>query len=79
MGDYVCLFQVLVWDELDEVNKVEQGFCFANSFAQTAEWLEKTLYGNNLLEIQHLELFDTCPVVELEVWNALKKSLEESE
>ena len=79
MGDYVCLFKVLVWDELEEVNKIEQGFCFANSFAQAAEWLEKTLYGDSLLEIQHLELFDTCPVIELEVWNALKKDLEGNE
>lgn len=42
MGDYVCLFKVLVWDELDKENKVEQGFCFANTFAEAAEWLEKT-------------------------------------
>lgn len=76
MGDYICLFKVLVWDELEEVNKVEQGFCFANTFTQAVEWLENTLYGDNLMEIQHLELFDTCPVVNIEVWNALKKDLE---
>lgn len=75
MGDYICLFKVLVWNELDKENKVEQGFCFASSFAQAAEWLEKTLYGDDLMEIQHLELFDTCPIVELDIWNALKKEL----
>lgn len=79
MRDYICLFKVLAWDEFEKANKVEQGFCFANSFAQAAEWLEKTLYGENLMEIQHLELLDTCPVVDAEVWNALKKNLEESE
>ena len=78
MGDYICLFKVLVWDELEEVNKIEQGFCFASTFAQAAGWLEKVLYRDNLLEIQHLERFDTCPVIELEVWNALKKDLEGS-
>lgn len=76
MGEYICLFKVLAWDELEEVNKVEQGFCFANTFAQAAELLEKTLYGDNLMEIQYLELLDTCPVVDAEVWNALKKDLE---
>ena len=78
MGEYVCLFKVLVWDELEEVSKVEQGLCLVNSFAQAAEWLEKTLYGDNLMEIQHLELFETCTVVDIEVWDALKKDLEGS-
>lgn len=79
MGNYICLFKVLVWDELEGANKVEQGFCFANSFAKAAEWLEKVLYGEDLVEIQHLELLDTCPIINAEVWNSLKKSLEESE
>lgn len=79
MREYICLFKVLAWDDIEGINKVEQGFCFANTFAEAAEWLEKTLYGENLMEIQHLELLDTCPVVDAEVWNALKKNLEESE
>lgn len=75
MGEYICLFKVLMWDDIEGTNKVEQGLCFANSFAQAAEWLEKTLYGDHLIEIQHLELFDTCPIFTEETWNIMRKEL----
>lgn len=75
--NYICLFRVLVFDEVIEQNKVEHGFCFTNDFSSAAWYLEHNLYGDNLLEIQHMELFDTCPVISAEAWEHLKKSLEE--
>lgn len=77
MGDYICMFKVLVYDTITEENVVEHGMCFADSFASAAAYLEKTLYGEELIEIQHLELFDTCPVFSAETWNTMKKELSE--
>lgn len=79
MGEYICLFKVLVWNEITEENVVEHGMIPVNNFAEAASYLENTLYGSELLEIQHLELFDTCPVFSEGLWNAIKAKLEDTE
>lgn len=73
---YVCLFKVLYWNDVTNQNEEECGFCFAESFAGATEYLEKDLYGDDLMEIRHLELFDTCPTVTPETWAVMKKDLE---
>lgn len=73
---YVCLFKVLYWNDVTNQNEEECGFCFAESFAEATEYLERDLYGDDLMEIRHLELFDTCPAVTPETWAAMKKDLE---
>lgn len=75
--NYVCLFKVLYWNDAVGANVEECGFCLAESFTQVTEYLEKHLYGDDLMEIRHIELFDTCPTVSPETWEKMKKDLEE--
>lgn len=75
-GAYVCLFKVLYNDPHGK-NVEECGFCFADTFAGASEYLEKELYGNDLMEIRHLELLDTGPILSAETWEAMRKELNE--
>ena len=77
MKDYICLFKVIYYNEIDNKNKEECGFCFADSFVDATAYLEKTLYGLNLMEITHMELLDVSPVLSNDVWEAMRKELSE--
>ena len=76
-GDYICLFKVLYIDT-EGKNIEECGFCLADSFVEAVRYLEEKLYGQNLIEIHHLELLDTCPVLSKEAWNKMKEELNRS-
>ena len=76
MKDYICLFKVL-YNNDDNENIEECGFCFADSFTEAVKYLEEELYRCVLVEIRHIELFDTCPTVSKETWEAMKKELNE--
>lgn len=71
----IVLFKVLYYDEVSGDSKTECGFTFADDFIKAAEYLERHLYGDNLMQILHLELFDTCPVLSEELWTAMRKEL----
>ena len=72
--NYIALFKVLFNDS--NGNDVEEcGFCFADSFADVTKYLEEALYGNDLIEIRHIELIEACPIVSAETWETLRKEL----
>lgn len=73
-GAYICLFKV-IYNDPNGKNVEECGFCFADTFAGAAEYLEKELYGDDLMEIRHLELLDNCPVVSPETWTKMREEL----
>lgn len=72
-GTYICLYSVIYSN--DGQNQEDFGMIFANSFANAAEYLEKVLYGEDLVEITHMELLDTCPIFTKETWEIMKKEL----
>lgn len=73
-GTYICLYSVIYHDDSGE-NKEDFGMIFADSFASAAEYLEKVLYGEDLIEITHMELLDTCPIFTKETWDIMRKEL----
>ena len=75
-GAYVCLFKVL-YNDVNGHNVEECGFCFADTFAGAAKYLEDELYRDDLMEIRHIELLDTCPVLSVETWEKMRKELNE--
>jgi hypothetical protein len=77
MKDYICLFKVLCNND-DNENVEECGFCFANSFTEAVKYLEEELYKSDLIEIHHIELLDTCPILSKEVWEIIRKVLNEA-
>lgn len=74
-GDYICLFRVIYYT--DERNMEEYGFCLADSFTDAVKYLENELYGKDLIEITHMELLDTCPVLSKDTWDRVRKELNE--
>lgn len=75
--NYIALFKVL-YNDTEGHNVEECGFCFADSFTDAVKYLEERLYGEDLIEIRHLELIETCPAVSLETWTAMQKELREA-
>ena len=74
--NYIALFKVLYNDAND--NEVEEcGFCFADSFVDVTKYLEESLYGGDLIEIRHIELIESCPTLSKETWEAMQKELRE--
>lgn len=73
--NYICLYSVIYYNDVSGENKEDFGMIFADSFAGAAEYLEKVLYGEDLIEITHMELLDTCPVFTKETWETMKKEL----
>ena len=72
--DYIAFFKVLC--NSPEGEEVEDcGFCFADSFVDVVKYLEDTLYGNDLIEIRHIELIEASPTVSAETWETLRKEL----
>lgn len=71
---YICLYSV-IYNDHEGNNKADYGMIFANSFADAANYLEEVLYGEDLIEITHMELLDTCPIFTKETWETMKKEL----
>ena len=73
-GTYICLYSVIYNNDSGQ-NQEDFGMIFADSFANAAEYLEKVLYGEDLVEITHMELLDTCPIFTKETWDTMRKEL----
>ena len=76
---FICLFEVQYFDEVNIETKNECGMIFTDSFENAAHYLEREIYGDNLLKITHLELLDTSPVFSKGLWNKMRKELMRNE
>lgn len=75
--NYIALFKVLYNDA--NGNDIEEcGFCFADSFTDVVKYLEESLYKEDLIEIRHIELCETCPILSEETWKVMQKELREA-
>ena len=75
--NYIALFKVL-YNNSDGNDVEECGFCFADSFTEGTRYLEEQLYKEDLIEIRHIELCETCPIVSSDTWGAMQKELREA-
>lgn len=75
--NYIALFKVL-YNDPDGKEVEECGFCFADSFTEVTRYLEEQLYKEDLIEIRHIELCETCPILSAETWGAMQKELREA-
>lgn len=76
MKPYVCLYAVEYYDG-SETHKTEYGLVYANDFADAMHQLEHDLYGNDLMKVTHMELFESSAVFSKEVFDRLRTELEE--
>lgn len=75
MKSYVCLFQVECI--FNGVSKEEYGLIYADNFCDAMEQLENEMYGNDLIQINRMELFDTAALFTKDVYLLLQRQLSE--
>lgn len=75
--DFVCMYKCTVYFEGEESSHVECGMFQTSSLTAAVDYLENVVYGGDLLEINHLELFDALPIFSENTWNLIKEELNE--
>lgn len=76
MKNYVCLFSV-EYINIDNETKTEYGLIYADDFRDAMNQLEGHIYGDDLVKINSMELFDTAAVFTKEVFNLIHKEIEQ--
>ncbi len=76
MKNYTCLYSI---EYLDSNNNVKTGYglLYVDNFVEAVTQLEEDLYGNDLIKINEIELFDTSAYFTKEVYALVKKELEQ--
>lgn len=73
---YTCIYSVIYLNE-EGLNEKANGITFADSFADVANQLETEIFGNDLISIINIELYDVCPIFSDEIINLIRKELNE--
>ena len=76
MKNYVCLFSV-EYVNIDNETKTEYGLIYADDFRDAMNQLEGHIYGDDLVKINSMELFDTSAVFTKEVFDLVHKEIEQ--
>lgn len=76
MKNYVCLFSVDYID-IENETKTEYGLIYADDFRDAMNQLEGHIYGDDLVKINSMELFDTSAVFTKEVFDLVHKEIEQ--
>ena len=75
MKKYICLYS-LETDNCGGKIYTEYGFLYADSFSDAVNQLESYLYGNNIVQINELILYDTVFTVSKDLYEEVKQELE---
>ena len=59
LAKYACVYKVEYYDDSEQTNKIEGGLIYADNFTHATHILEDEIYGNDLINILHMELFET--------------------
>lgn len=76
MKPFVCLYSVEYMD-IEENIKLDYGLIYADNFTDAVDQLEHYLYGEDLVKITSMELFDTCAAFSEETFKLVRKELTE--
>lgn len=76
MKAFTCLFKI-EYINADGGLSIECGMIPANDFRDAINQLEGSLYGNDLIKIHSMELFDTSPTFPAEMFDTLHAHLED--
>lgn len=77
MKNYICMYSV-IYINADGEQQTDYGMIFADSFVDGVDQLERVLYGEDLVSIAHMELIETCPIFSKELWEQMRKELNNS-
>lgn len=73
---YVCVYSVIYLNE-EGVNERGNGITFVDNFADAAHQLETEIFGEDLISIINIELYDVCPLFSDDTINLIRKELNE--
>lgn len=76
MKPFVCLYSVEYMDD-DKSIKLAYGLIYADNFTDAVDQLEHYLYGEDLVKITSMELFDTHAAFSEETFKLVRKELTE--
>lgn len=76
MKNFICLYSVDYWS-YDEKEKTEYGLLHADDFRDAMNQLEGHIYGNDLMKINFMELYETTAVFSKEVFELVRKEIEQ--
>lgn len=76
MKNYVCLFSVEYID-IENETKTEYGLIYADDFRDAMNQLEGHIYGDDLVKINSMELFEATAVFTKEVFDLIHKEIEQ--
>lgn len=76
MKDFICLYEVEYCDIENQV-KTEYGLLHVDNFREAMEILEGELYGDDLVKVNSMELFDTAAVFTKETFALMRRELEQ--
>ena len=76
MSKYICSY-IIETDDYEGKIKTEYGFLYADSFSDAVNQLEsRQMYGNSIIQINELMLYDTILSVPKELYEKIKQELE---
>ena len=75
MSEFICLYSVEV-DE-DGIWKTRRGMLIAANFVDAVSQLEHHIYGQDLMKINNMELFDATPEFSEETMKLIRADLED--
>lgn len=76
MKSYVCLYSVEYMTIDSGDLRVDYGLIYADNFTDAVEQLEQCIYGEDLMKINSIELFDTSAIFSEETFNRVREDLE---
>ena len=76
MKPFVCLYSVEYLDN-DKDIRLAYGLIYADNFTDAIDQLEHYLYGEDLVKITSMELFDTHAAFSEETFKLVRKELTE--
>lgn len=78
MKNYVCLYAVEYYNDCDQKNEADYGLLYVDSFCDAMHQLEECIYGDDLVKVTYIELYENCAIFSQEIFEMLKKYMEES-
>lgn len=74
MKYYICLYS-LTYLDCDGNPKEANGLIYADSFTDAVTQLETDIYGNDIIKINEIELYENLALFSKETFKIIKKEL----
>lgn len=74
MKYYICLYS-LTYLDCDDNPKEANGLIYADNFTDAVTQLERDIYGDDIIKINEIELYESLALFSKETFETIKKEL----